>query len=318
MSIQINCGTSTGKSVYFLAISGGSALNVNTLALDSFPLGTYSNYVISATEKGTTGIYNATFPTGAPAGDYDIFPYESFGGSPAQGDSFAAGSFTIHWNGYAITSEIGSDVDSTVALITLNDAKNYLKVTTSNDDAILAVLINSISAWVQNYLNRKLVSASYTEYYSGDGSDELQLVNYPITAISSIYIDDLREWAIDTAVDVANNIIIKKSSGIIQAFDLLYGFSPGESNIKITYTAGYSVGIVGGAGTVPHEIRLAVKRLLDKHYRLGYSQRKLDNTSESIAGMNLQFDTNAVPDDVKSMLSKYRKMIPAPQFEYAD
>lgn len=318
MSVDLKSGCGTGKSIYFMAVSAAKALNVSTLALDSFPLGTYSNYVITATELGTTGIYRAAFPTGAPAGSYDIFPYEAFGGTPAQGDSFAAGSYSIYWNGYSVTDELGTDLDSTIALITLTDAKQYLKVTSTNDDAILATLINSISAWVQGYLKRNLVRQTYTEYYSGDGESELALRNYPIYSISSIYVDQLRAFGSETAVDVSSNVIIKKSSGILKSFNLLYGWTWGESNIKVTYSAGYSIGITGGDGTLPHEIRLAVRRLLDLHYRLGYSQRKLDTSSESMNSMNVTFKDEDIPKDVKSMLDGYISPIPAPQFEYAD
>jgi uncharacterized phiE125 gp8 family phage protein len=317
MSGELKSGCGTGRTIYWLAVSTNKVLNTVTLALDSAPLTTYGNYDITGTEIGTTGVYVGNFPTGAPAGTYDIFPYEAVSGTPTQGDPFAAGAFTLTWNGYTSTDALGTDVDSTVALVTLTDAKQYLKVTTSNDDAILATLINSVSAWIQGYLKRNLVSKTYTEYYSGDGSNELILRNTPIVSITSIYVDSLRAWASDNLVD-STDYIIKKGSGIVQAFNLLYGWTCGESNIKITYVAGYSIGITGGDGTLPHDIRLAVKRLLDLHYRMGYSQRKLDTQSESIGGMNTQFKDEDIPKDIKSMLDGYKSFIPAPQYEYAD
>lgn len=209
-------------------------------------------------------------------------------------------------------------VDTTLAIVSLAEAKEYLKVTSSGDDAIISHLINATSAWVQNYIKRDVVSQSRVEYYSGDGSSELILKNRPIAAVASLYIDELRAWGSDTLVDSAN-LIIKKGQGILTAFNLLYGFTHGHANIKVTYTAGYTVATDGGAsGTMPYDLRMAVKRILDQHYRLGYTQRKLDTASESMSGMNITFRESAIPKDALSMLDGYREVAPSPQFEYAD
>lgn len=319
MSNELSFGCGTGKSIYCLLKSGAKFLNKNTVALDSVPLTTYSNYVVAATELGTTGVYVASIPVGTPANDFDVFPYESVGGdgNEAQGDPFAAGSFSIRWSGSAITDALGSGVDSATGLITLADAKQYLKVTSTSDDAIIAVLINQVSAWIQGYLKRNLVATDYVEYYSGDGTRDLCLRNFPIVSLSSLYIDSLRAWSSDTLVDTAN-LIVKKSSGILTAFNLLYGFTPGQANIKVSYTAGYTIGVNGGAGTLPYDIRFAAKRILDHHYRLGYSQRKLDYQTESMQQVNTTFRDFDIPKDVKLMLDGYRNTLPVSQFEYAD
>lgn len=215
-------------------------------------------------------------------------------------------------------------VDATIALVSLAEAKEYLKVTSAGDDAIISHLINAVSVWVQGYLKRDLVSQSRVEYYSGDGSNELILRCRPLISISSLYIDSLRAWSADALVDTAD-YILKKEQGIVQAFNLLYGFTCGQSNIKVTYTAGYVAASDGASGGVtapslvmPHDIRFAVKRLLEKNYRLGYTQRKLDTTSESIGGMNVTFDTSAIPKDVVAMLDGWEEKFGSPQFEYAD
>jgi len=209
-------------------------------------------------------------------------------------------------------------LDATISLVSLAEAKEYLKITSSGDDSILDLLINNVSQMVQRYLKRNLITTDYVEYYSGDSSLDLVLRNYPINSIASIYIDQLRQWGISNAVDVANNVIIKKKQGIIRAFNLLYGWTSGESNIKITYNAGYTVGTGGGTGTLPYDIRMAVVRILDHHYRIGYTHRKLDFQTESMQNMNTTFKDFDLPKDVKLMLDGYASPIPASQFEYAD
>lgn len=210
-------------------------------------------------------------------------------------------------------------LDTNIALVSLAEAKEFLKVTGVGDDTILNHLINGVSQWVSGYLKRCLVSKAHTEYYSGDGEMEIQLRNYPIISVTSINIDALRVFDASNAVDVSANIIIKKGVGLLRAFNLMYGFTAGESNIKIVYVAGYTVATDGGStGTMPYTIRLAVKRILEKQYRIGYTHRKLDYASESIESMNVTFNPDAIPKDAVSLLDGYRKTIPAPQFEYAD
>lgn len=209
-------------------------------------------------------------------------------------------------------------VDTDIALVSIDEAKEYLKIENSNADVILSHLINAVSSWVSNYLKRSLVSSEKTEYYSGDGSSELILKRYPVTAVSSVYVDSLRQWAANSLIS-SSNYIIKKQQGILKAWQIYSNWSPGDSNIKVTYTAGYTVATDGGdSGTLPYDIRLAVKRLIDQQYRIGYTNRKLDFQSESISGMNITFHEQSIGRDIKSMLDKWKKTIPSPQYEYED
>lgn len=208
-------------------------------------------------------------------------------------------------------------LDADIAIVSLAEAKEYLKVTLSGDDTIITSLINNISAWVARYLNRILISKERTEYYSGDGSEILQLRVYPIVSVASLYVDNNREFDTASLVD-ADDFIVKKGVGMLTAFNLFGAFVSGESNIKVTYTAGYTAGTGNGNGTMPYDIKQATLRLLDKYFRQVYTQRKGDVASESISGMNITYDLSKVPKDVAEMLAPHRKLMPAPQYEYAD
>ena len=211
-------------------------------------------------------------------------------------------------------------IDTNIALVTLEEAKEYLKQSGTDQDAIISHLVNAISAWVQGYLKRNLVSKAYVEYYSGDGDVELVLRNYPIVSITGVWLDSLRVFGSDTLID-STDYITKKDQGILRAFNLFGNWINGESNIKVSYTAGYTVasaGTPGSSGTMPYDIRMAVKRILDHQFRVGYTHRKLDFQSESISGMNITFNPNDIPKDALSMLDGWKKSIPTPQYEYAD
>lgn len=280
----------------------------------AYSTGSYANYDLAATELGSGGTYVINMPSGVTTpGIYEMQMYEQIGGSPAEGDRWL-GSVNVDWNGGEVTSSVSSDDRD---LISLAELKEFLKITTTNQNAILQTLIHDVSAWVQTYLSRNLVSEDYVEYYSGDDSIDLQLRNYPLTNLDSVYVDANRDFASDSLID-SSDLIQKKSKGILQAFNLFGNWPAGQSNIKVSYTAGYTVGSDSSAGTMPHDIRLAVKRIIDKQFRIGYTHNKLDYQSEAIQGMNITFQPDAIPKDAKLMLDPYRRFLPSPQFEYAD
>ncbi|MBX4215809.1 phage gp6-like head-tail connector protein [Candidatus Parcubacteria bacterium] len=213
------------------------------------------------------------------------------------------------------------DLDAGVALITLNELKEYLKVSTgtTGEEQILQALLNSACTWVTNYLGRNLLKQTYVEYYDGDGSVQLVLRNTPVVSITSIYVDYLRAWAADKLVN-STDYFIRKESGIVEAFYLFGNWLPGRANIKVTYVAGYLPDIdkTEAQGGMPHSVRLAIKRICDHHYRTGYTNRKLDVSSETRGDLTTTFKDGDMQKDVLAMLQPYRAPLSTPGFSYAD
>jgi uncharacterized phiE125 gp8 family phage protein len=310
MSGELKTQSQSGDTIYAVAFKGIQVLNVSTVALETYVTASLGSYDIALTEQGSSGRFVGSVPAGTPAGRYDFFYYSQQGANPAEGDIFV-GNASLYWSGDTETSDPGS-TDTTIALITLDEAKEYLKVNASDDDAILSTFINMASAWVGRYIGRNLVRTTYVEYYNGDGTKDLILRHSPIVSVTSIYIDSLRAWASSSLV-ATTNYIVKKASGIIKAWYLFGCFPCGESNIKVTYVAGYTAG-----SDMPQDVRFAVKRLVEFYYRIGYTHRKLDYSSESLEGMNVNFKDFDIPKDVKLVLEPYRKFLGSPQFDYAD
>jgi uncharacterized phiE125 gp8 family phage protein len=209
------------------------------------------------------------------------------------------------------------DLDTTKALISLQEAKEYLGIdnATTTQDAILSALLNGIGEWVSKFLGRNLVQATYTEYYDGDGADELMLKNVPIVSVTSVYVDALRAFGSDTLI-ASSNYIVKKAVGILKAWQLFGFWTHGDANIKVTYVAGYTTSFSGG--TMPHNIRLAVKRILERQYLHGFTHRKLDVASETIGDATTTFREDRIPKDAIAMLEPHRAFMDAPRFAYAD
>lgn len=220
------------------------------------------------------------------------------------------------------------NLDTGIALITLAELKEYLNVTDSSQDAVLSALLNAASAWIKGFLKRNLVNRTWTEYYDGDASLQLMLRNLPIVSITTIWVDYLRAWANDKIVNSAN-YFIKKESGIVEAFYLFGNWIPGRANIKVIYVAGYdnlgidetaqvSGGAFTGAYGMPNPIRMAVKRIVDHHFRSGYTGRKLDINSETRGDLTTTFKDGTLQKDVQDMLLPYRQPLETPGFAYAD
>lgn len=133
-------------------------------------------------------------------------------------------------------------------LTTLAHVKEVLKIPTAvtTDDDLIQNLITRISDDIEKTCGRSFHSATFTEYYNGDGGNRLLLNNYPISSITSLYDDTDRNYGSDTLID-SGDYISDDAAGMV----ILDGglFAEGLKNIKITYVAGYS--------TIPSDLERA-------------------------------------------------------------
>jgi hypothetical protein len=178
-------------------------------------------------------------------------------------------------------------------LTTLANAKQWLGVSGTADDALLTRLITAVSGWIVGYLNRPILTATYTNTSNGNGGDTLLLPNTPITAVSSVSIDGVSipaqtgpttsGYTFDTSAIYLNG----------------YSFTQAKANVQITYTAGFA--------TVPLEIEQAAIELVEYRYT---AKQHPHQKSVGIAQQTTSFITQDVPDYIKSMLSNYRRVAP--------
>lgn len=75
---------------------------------------------------------------------------------------------------------------STGALTTTANFKTYAGITSSDDDALIADLIARATSAIERYCDRTLRSTTYRELYDGDNTPDLQLDEYPITAMTLV------------------------------------------------------------------------------------------------------------------------------------
>lgn len=71
-------------------------------------------------------------------------------------------------------------------LATLENTKTYLGITSSDDDALLTLLLNGASGTIVKYIGREIEATDFTEYVDGNAQYSYVLKNYPVNSVTSI------------------------------------------------------------------------------------------------------------------------------------
>ena len=164
---------------------------------------------------------------------------------------------------------------TTVAAVTA-----WLNQSSGLDAALLGSAITNYSAFILTRTGRPYLSgwASYSERYDGNGSDILQLRNYPVLAVSALSVSGV---AVQPTPDFIQPGVAIDQSGSKAALVLIGGggyggargvcggspwsesgngwpgsnggnrFWEGRQNVAVSYTAGYTQTVVGETHTVP-------------------------------------------------------------------
>jgi hypothetical protein len=178
-------------------------------------------------------------------------------------------------------------------LTTLANVKGWFSppLTTTTDDALLTRLITAASQFILTWLDRTLVQQSYSEARNGTGGTSLAFGNTPVSAVSALAIDGV---AIPPAPDAV-------SPGYAFSATRLYlrgyAFTRGAQNVVLAYTAGYAA--------TPPEVEQACIELVTLRYK---ERDRIGHVSKSLAGETVSFSQKDMSDDIKTLLSLYRRV----------
>ena len=81
-----------------------------------------------------------------------------------------------------INSTVGSEI------VTVSDAKNFIRIDTSDDDTLLATIIEQARLVCENYISADIVSKNRT-YYLESANDRFEIPFSPIASISSVTVE---------------------------------------------------------------------------------------------------------------------------------
>lgn len=163
-----------------------------------------------------------------------------------------------------VNSTLGNEI------ITAQDVKNYVRIDTADDDAIIGQMITQARIWCENYISRDIVAKNRT-YYLPTTNGMFDLPFAPIASVVSVLIEgnaaEYTEYGLD-------DLSIELDGGP-------------ANNVKVTYT---TTGINDGL------IKQALLQLVSTYY---------DNRADYITTTG---DVEKVPSDVKSILAGYKTM----------
>ena len=179
-----------------------------------------------------------------------------------------------------------------MALTTTSAVKAYKALTSTDLDALIASLVLRASAAIETHLSRKIESGAVIEYRDGNNGVTLPLREFPVSAVSAVYIDGQ----------------LIPSGGFTQAGWRLSGrmlvlngfrFTVGSGNVQVNYTAGYAV--------VPPDIeQAAIETVLLMIERRSH----IDVSSKSLAGETISFITAEITPSSQRLLAPHRRVAP--------
>jgi hypothetical protein len=178
-------------------------------------------------------------------------------------------------------------------MTTLDNVKQYIGVSSTDDDALLSRLITAVSEGFESCLNRVISSAQYTELRDGNGKQAMMFANMPATAVSSVKVNGV---SIPAAPDITSY-----GYRFDESLLTLNGatFEKGRRNIEIAYTAGYV--------TTPKDLEQACIEVVALRYK---ERDRIGHQSKSIGGENVTFITAEAPKSVLVALDWYKKVVP--------
>lgn len=148
------------------------------------------------------------------------------------------------------------------AYLSVSELKLRLGITASTYDTSLADMLDGVEVQIEQYLGYAPASVAGTEYYSGLGTQFIQLIRKPVTLVSAVYLGNVGLWGQGDDPFPADSLLVAGEDYAVQIEantkqgTLVYlngnwpnqwsikqtrlapTLIPGFGNIKATYTAG--------------------------------------------------------------------------------
>ena len=121
-----------------------------------------------------------------------------------------------------------------MALITVDEAKDYLGLSGDTYNTLLTTLVDVATADLEREAGRHLATYARTEVLNGTGHELLWLAE-PAESVTSVHMDSDQEWDDDSLEDSGDYLVdgcrIEKLDGV---------WSKAQRNVQVIYKAGYT------------------------------------------------------------------------------
>ncbi len=174
----------------------------------------------------------------------------------------------------------------------LSDAKAYLGIDDSSEDAFLGDLIDRASEAIESFCRAEFGQVERTEYHDG-GSGIVVLGHRPVLQVGSVHDDPNREFPGGSLV-ASSSYVVKKLAGYILLAD--GDFAPGLNSVRVVYTSGYV--------SVPDDVAQACVMLVAAWYNRAH-QGADGLAEEKLADYAARYATEPFPEAAKGLLEPY-------------
>jgi len=175
-----------------------------------------------------------------------------------------------------------SDTSGASDLISVADAKSWLKIDTSDEDDLIQDLIDEVTSDIENNYQIPVKSKDVTAVWENFAS-AVPLPFQPVSSITTVKTIESDGTTTTLTVDedyrlVGNRLLI----------DEIYGYERPYNRTKL------EVVYVSAFDSVPNDVRLALKKAVLSNF---------EDRQDVVGGMSVSM----LPNSSKKILSKYRK-----------
>lgn len=191
-------------------------------------------------------------------------------------------------------------IDTTIALVTIDEAKEFVKKTDDNNLSVLEQLVNSVCEFFKVATGRTFPTTTYTNLYlDGNGWPDFWLPNWPVTTLTSLYEND-------TLLVKDTDFYIYEDTGKLTRIASMWPTELGlwtikPKGIKVTYIAGYS------AASMPKDLKTAcLIQVAD--YWTKFLHNSWGESTRSVASQSVTVIEGDILPIVKSTLARYTRL----------
>jgi hypothetical protein len=204
--------------------------------------------------------------------------------------------------------------ENTYALTDLERVKAHGDITGDRANTELVLLVNEVSARIESFLGRHLLSRTWTHdgtslpRLDSHGGTRLYLPEWPVTSVTS-----LKTYPTNSALTEGydEDFLVDNSTGIIRLLNQSFWDAP--QVVEITYVAGYKTGLssgqewLWGQDEVSAELRLAATKQTVWEFRQKDRERE-GIASRSEAGTTVSFLQTAWLPEVEDILRRHQRI----------
>lgn len=160
-----------------------------------------------------------------------------------------------------------------MGIISLQEAKDFLQITTTATDALIEDYIDMVTAEIEAYCDRSFEAVTYTEVLHTDRSKYDLSTYYPLNTGDYPIAIRLKQYPVQEIISIVDNITTISSSnytvdndnGLLRFYEAISDY---KEELVATYFAGYD-STTGSTYSMPNDLKLVAKQGVKVYYQNG-------------------------------------------------